>query len=607
MATERLRISNGMLEFWRDLLGLLPRNVTVIRMVARWFRRDRIVQEGIDFLFERFPNACLETSDAMLVVPGLIELQAFDDIRTVVTSCLSHNPQHDGLRLRYIRYLAGQSQYLHARSQIHLLVQQLPTKASDAALIADVLEKAQTLLAITDDPNADVVATIALKLSQIPHKHGDVIKTGLISFFTGTLGQGGAEQQMVRIASALKDAKTKGRVIGHIQCTQDVDVVVRSARAEGDEDFFRQLLDQHEIPVTQLVSMASPSVSNVVGNDVLKQKLLSLLPPLMQAVTLKLAHHYLKTRPSVVYLWQDGAVLDAVIAALLAGVPRIVTSFRGLPPGVRPELMRPHMAALFSAMAQMPQVTLTANSRIVAAAYENWLGLAKNTVRVIYNAAPSLTPDGDKTDHQTWASIIKASPDCTKTVIGIFRHDQNKRSRLWVEVAAQVARQVGNTRFIILGHGSNYGENVSLVSALGMENRIFLPGIRRNIGYYLYQSDLLLHLSRMEGLPNALLEAHTCGVPVVTTPAGGAPEIVNHGATGHILSSALELDAAEAIDVLIDILGSPDRLVEMGQRAQKDCRRPFNLDLILLRTLETFGMDDPVRTCCPPLFQEKSN
>lgn len=589
MAVERLRLTAGMLEFWLDLLDVFPRNVTVVRMVSRWFRRDRRVPEGIAFLLDIFPQSSALAKEAMVAVPGLIELQAFDQIDEIVVSCLAENPAHDGLRLLYIRYLSGQSRFLRARAQIDRLVQQPPAKATDAKLVAETRQMADKLQAFTDSPDVDVVAMIARQLSRGLQVDSEQAEHGPISFFTGTLGPGGAEQQLVRIASALQDARNAGRVIGNIRHERDSDIVVRSAdNAEGD-GFFRPLADEHGIAVTQLAKMELRDVTEVVGDDARKQKMLELLPETLRAGTLKLAAHYRKVRPSVAYLWQDGAILDGVVAALVADVPRIVTSFRGLPPGQRPEFLRPHMVALFSALEDLPQVTMTANSKAVATAYENWLGFRKNAVHVIYNAAPKLTREGSDHDYDTWNAILEASPDCTRTVLGIFRHDQNKQSKLWVEVAAQVAAQVDDIRFVILGHGRNYDENVRLVSKLGMDGRIFLPGIRRNVGYFLHRSELLLHLSRMEGLPNALLEAHICGVPVITTPAGGAAEVVNHGVTGHILSTTQGLDGDEVVEVLIDVLANRDRLAEMGRRAQEDCRRPFDLDLILLRTLELFA------------------
>jgi hypothetical protein len=59
--------------------------------------------------------------------------------------------------------------------------------------------------------------------------------------------------------------------------------------------------------------------------------------------------------------------------------------------------------------------------------------------------------------------------------------------------------------------------------------------------------DVLVLLSRYEGLPNVLIEAQYMGVRVVTTPAGGAAECVIDGTTGHVLGCAERPDYEETV------------------------------------------------------------
>jgi glycosyltransferase involved in cell wall biosynthesis len=54
--------------------------------------------------------------------------------------------------------------------------------------------------------------------------------------------------------------------------------------------------------------------------------------------------------------------------------------------------------------------------------------------------------------------------------------------------------------------------------------------------------EVLVLLSRYEGLPNVLIEAQYMGVRVVTTPAGGAAECLMDGVTGHVLECAEKPD-----------------------------------------------------------------
>ncbi|MBL4607981.1 MAG: glycosyltransferase, partial [Pseudomonadales bacterium] len=74
----------------------------------------------------------------------------------------------------------------------------------------------------------------------------------------------------------------------------------------------------------------------------------------------------------------------------------------------------------------------------------------------------------------------------------------------------------------------------SMVSSAGIDEKVDLLG---SVGHEkipsLIQAATLLELpSYNEGVPNVLLEAMSCGVPVVATRAGGIPEVVDEGVSG---------------------------------------------------------------------------
>ena len=96
-------------------------------------------------------------------------------------------------------------------------------------------------------------------------------------------------------------------------------------------------------------------------------------------------------------------------------------------------------------------------------------------------------------------------------------------------------------------------------------------------------------LSRFEGMPNVLIEAQLAGRPVVTTPAGGAPETVLHGQTGWVLSSAETVDVEEAANRLCEIAGfSPARRLAMNDAARAWAEQSFSVDAMLDRTVQVF-------------------
>ena len=586
LTVERTRPTIGLREFWEDLVQLYPRNLVALRLAMRWYRRDRLVQGGLDRLNEWLPDADTNVDNAIFALAGLAELNAIAIIEKVIPACLHENPDRDDLRWPYIRLLAKQSHFMRAQHHVNSLVKSNPVSPSDKALVAEIAERAALQAEFCDTHHDDVIA----RAIELVAEHVPLVSRGAcprrISFFTGTLGQGGAELQMTRIAVGLQNEHRSDFHSDHSWEKVACDIVVRSAREDRRDGFFRQALEDAGIPVTSLIDTDRPDLAEIAQNDPLITKLLKLLPEPISETTLKLARHYKNINPDAAYLWQDGAVLDGCLAALIAGVPAIVTSFRGLPPGIRPELDRPHMKEAFRALSALPNVVFTANSQIVATAYENWLGLEKNTVKVIFNAAPVLSADGSEEDEAIWRGITQSSADCDQTVLGIFRHDHNKRPHLWIEIAERTLMRLPHVRFVILGDGTEFDTSHRMVKQKGLTDRIFMPGVRRNVGYYLNRSDLLMHVSLMEGLPNALLEAHTAGLPVLTTPAGGAQEVVSHGKSGFILDSAREVSLTDAADALSNMLSDPENLKRMGKCAKDSISKPFELSLVLRRTID---------------------
>lgn len=107
---------------------------------------------------------------------------------------------------------------------------------------------------------------------------------------------------------------------------------------------------------------------------------------------------------------------------------------------------------------------------------------------------------------------------------------------------------IEEARLSILGDGPMRNELVRLADALGISSRVSFLGFDERPWPHVAGADALLLPSRWEGMPNAVLEALACGIPVIATPeAGGVAEIVSETKPGALTVAATGADFIRAM------------------------------------------------------------
>jgi colanic acid/amylovoran biosynthesis glycosyltransferase len=139
-----------------------------------------------------------------------------------------------------------------------------------------------------------------------------------------------------------------------------------------------------------------------------------------------------------------------------------------------------------------------------------------------------------------------------------------------------LARGGGRLRRIeldLVGSGELRQELERLAERLGLAARIRFLGARteNQVIEHLDQADLFVLPSivdsegSMEGLPNVLIEALACGLPVVTTRLSGIPELVIDGVTGALARPGDPDALAAALKRVLDDPGAARRWAEAGR------------------------------------------
>jgi glycosyltransferase involved in cell wall biosynthesis len=100
---------------------------------------------------------------------------------------------------------------------------------------------------------------------------------------------------------------------------------------------------------------------------------------------------------------------------------------------------------------------------------------------------------------------------------------------------------------------------------------------------------MLVLTSDDEGVPNVVLEAMAAGLPVVATPAGDTPDIVEDGVTGLIVPFG---DANAIADRIVALCASPQRRRQLGEAGRERLAHRYRVDGLGERMLDLYRSID---------------
>ena len=138
----------------------------------------------------------------------------------------------------------------------------------------------------------------------------------------------------------------------------------------------------------------------------------------------------------------------------------------------------------------------------------------------------------------------------------------------------------------IIGSGPEEDELRRYVVSQGLSGRVSFHGFQRNVLDWIAHLDALLMPSLHEGLPYALLEAMSLGVPVVASQVGGLVEVLRHEQTGLLVEAGNTDGLARA---LAGLARDPDLGHRLGSAAAQEQRDRYTLDRMVGDYLEIYS------------------
>ncbi|MXV38888.1 N-acetyl-alpha-D-glucosaminyl L-malate synthase BshA [Flavobacteriaceae bacterium Ap0902] len=168
-----------------------------------------------------------------------------------------------------------------------------------------------------------------------------------------------------------------------------------------------------------------------------------------------------------------------------------------------------------------------------------------------------------------------AEPD-EKILIHVSNLRKVKRITDVIEIFNKVQKSV-QSKLIIVGEGPEWENAIQLIQKYKLEKMVRNVGKVKNLTHILKVSDLFLLPSEQESFGLAALEAMAAGVPVISSNAGGIPEVNVDGETGYVSNVG---DIESMAGYAISLLTNESLLAQFKSNARAHANK-FSLENIL--------------------------
>lgn len=182
---------------------------------------------------------------------------------------------------------------------------------------------------------------------------------------------------------------------------------------------------------------------------------------------------------------------------------------------------------------------------------------------VIQNAVSPVPPISESHRREIREGLI--GDPSRPLLLSVGRLSPQKGYRDLLAAVPRVLEKHPEAAFVIAGGGGSRADLSREIAELNLEGSVFLLGYRNDVPDLLAASDLFVNSSHWEGLPVAVLEAMSAGLPIVATRVGDVPQVLGEHA-GVLVPPKQPAALATALIALLD---DPERMKATGEAAKQ--------------------------------------
>ena len=182
---------------------------------------------------------------------------------------------------------------------------------------------------------------------------------------------------------------------------------------------------------------------------------------------------------------------------------------------------------------------------------------------------------------------IKAALALDESIVINFtgRIVERKGLDFLINAFAQTKELLSSSILIIVGAGTDESKMKNLVSKLGIDNNIRFLGHASEIVRFYKASDIFVLPSFAEGMPNSLLEAMACGLPIIASKIGGVVDVVQDERSGILFESG---DMSGLSSAMVRLAKDDALRQRLGAEARKRILEDFSVEGIVDKYIKLY-------------------
>jgi glycosyltransferase involved in cell wall biosynthesis len=161
-----------------------------------------------------------------------------------------------------------------------------------------------------------------------------------------------------------------------------------------------------------------------------------------------------------------------------------------------------------------------------------------------------------------------------------------KRVDVLLQAIQGVLKSRKDIQALILGHGELLESLKRMASDFGIDAFVSFKNSVPNILDYLQITDIFVFPSEKEGMPNALLEAMACRLPVIAARIGGVVDIIRDGENGLIVTPG---NAEELKETILMLIGDVALEKKIAENAYNDIKENYYINKIADKYMQLYG------------------